>query len=228
VNRTTGEEVWRSEIGHYVVSGEYAGSVLAVTNTRVVGLSLTTGAVLWEIPVDVPITTRSAVVVHGDVAVLTDGETVVAALDLRSRTERWRVPVGAGNPIPGMTVTVNFIDNLVVTNSAILFSRETLWGRNHSHRPEDNESRLQQFALDQETGTPLWTSANGSVYGDSIAVGDRLFAFADTGRALVEIDARTGQERWRVKIDQPYGPDFIVVENTIYLTNYDDLYEIRW
>lgn len=226
VNRATGEEVWRSEIGRHFAVSEYAGSVLALTDTGLVSLSLTTGAVLWEIAIDLPGVNRQRLVVHDDMAVLTDGETVVVAVDLRSRTERWRVPISPGNPVPGMTVTVNFIDDLVVTDSAVLFSRETLWGKNYSGRPEDKASQGQQFALNRATGESLWTS--GQFYRAPVADGDRLFALTDSGHVLVEVDARTGAERWRITIAKPrYGPDFILVGTTIYLTNYDDVFEVR-
>jgi outer membrane protein assembly factor BamB len=228
---TTGQELWRSEFGRYAGMTEYGGSVLALTDGRLISLSAQTGAIEWHVDLALPGEKwqRRTMALHDDLAVITDGETLVVALDLRSHTERWRVPVGPGNPVPGMTTTSISIEDLVATESAVLFTRETMWDDNSSV-PGGIEWQYQQVALDQATGDVLWNSDGGQVYWEPIALGDRVFAVTEQSHALVQIDARTGEERWRISIDDPYhnhSPDFILVDTTIYLTNYDDVWQIR-
>lgn len=56
------------------------------------------------------------------------------------------------------------------------------------------------YALDEASGTPLWTAPIGGRITTLVAiVGNTVYATSE-GRSVRALDAATGQERWRVDV----------------------------
>ncbi|HYK95470.1 MAG TPA: PQQ-binding-like beta-propeller repeat protein [Candidatus Dormibacteraeota bacterium] len=123
----------------------------------------------WQFQAGAPIGSSPAVV--GTTAYVPSNDGMLRALDLRTGTVSWTVPLGA---------TTGSASPLVVDGSVVVADQS---GKVH--------------ALDPATGAEHWSfQADGPIDGAAASVGDTVLTATEVGTAYA-LDARTGGVRWR-------------------------------
>ena len=153
--------------------------VVTVTQTAVIGVSVTDGRVLWQAP-------WSGGGGGGTMPVLYEGTVIVSALD--SGVAAFR-PLKTADTWTVETVWTTRDVSMYLSNPVVI--GDTLFGLSH-------RSSGQYFALDAKTGKTLWLgsprqAANAAV----VKAGEVLFLMNDDGELIVTKSSRTGLEPLR-------------------------------
>jgi outer membrane protein assembly factor BamB len=142
--------------------------VITITQTKVVGVDLATGALLWERPYSAPSTNNSNTpLVHGQNIIVSGNSGPTVAFTATKNGSTWATT----------TVWENAEIPLRLTN--MVLAGDTLFGMS-------NRNAGQYFAADARSGKTLWTSPGRQAGNAAIArAGDYLFSLEDDGDLVV-------------------------------------------
>jgi outer membrane protein assembly factor BamB len=158
---------------------EVGGSrqVVTVTQTKVVGVDVATGALLWDRPFLITNHTNAITpVIHGSVVVIAGNTHPTTAFAVMQKNSAWTTETVWENEDVPMRMTTG------VVVDGVLFSLST---RNSG----------QFFGVDVETGKTLWTSPGRQAQNASVLkAGKLLLVLEDSGDLLVLHASRTGFE----------------------------------
>jgi outer membrane protein assembly factor BamB len=180
----TGSVRWRAgEDGFFmsplVCDLDGVRQAVTVTQSAVIGVSVTDGRVLWHAP-------WSRGGSGGTMPVLYDGMVIVSALD--SGVAAFR-PVKAAETWTVETVWTTKDVSMYVSNPVVI--GDTLFGLSH-------RSSGQYFALDATTGKTLWLGSPRQAANTAVVkAGDVLFLLNDDGELIMTKSSRTGFEPLR-------------------------------
>jgi len=172
---------WRGDGPGYgsPVLAEFGGTrqLIAITQGKLVGIDLATGALLWERPwVSPNFTNSNTPVVLGDLVIVSNNGPPTSAFRVSKKGNQWVVETAWENP----DVPMRLSD--AVLNGDMMFGLST---RNAG----------QYFALDAKTGKTLWVSEGRQAAHAAIArSGDLLFSLEEDGELVVARSSQTGFE----------------------------------
>jgi outer membrane protein assembly factor BamB len=142
--------------------------VIVFTQENIVGVSETTGELLWKRPFSTNFTQNAITpLIHGDLIVVSGLEKPVTAFKVVRRDNQWATE----------NVWENAAVSLYMTNAVIV--RDMVFGMSHRNSG-------QFFALDVKTGKTLWTGPPRQ--GSNAAIvrgGDLLFILEDDAELLI-------------------------------------------
>jgi outer membrane protein assembly factor BamB len=182
----TGDMRWRWDgdgpgYGSPIVA-ELGGSrqIIAITQTKLVGLDAGTGALLWERPfVSSNVTNAITPILHGQTLIVGNNTIPLSAFTLARRNNQWV----AENAWENADVPVRMTNGVLVGDT--FFSLST---RNAG----------QYFAVDAKTGKTLWVSEGRQAGNASIEkAGSLLFILEDDGELVVARSSNTAFEPLR-------------------------------
>jgi outer membrane protein assembly factor BamB len=161
------------------IVAEFGGmrQVIVLSQENVVGVSETTGELLWKRPFSTQFSQNAITpIVHGGSIIISGLEKGVTAFKVLKRDNRW--------------TTENVWENqdvaLYMANAVVV--RDVLFGMSHRRSG-------QFFALDANTGKTLWTSPPRQATNAAISyAGDLLFILEDEGELIVAKASPTGFE----------------------------------
>ena len=163
---------WKGDGPAYAspVIGSFGSSRQVVTQSRsrVVGLSATTGALLWSVPFTTAFAQNIVTpIVSGDLVLYSGIEQPLTAVRIRESGGKWTVePVWRAESVP------------MYMSSAVL-AGGTVFGLTHRNKG-------QFFALDPRTGKVLWTTRGREGENAAlIATGDLLMATTTEGELVI-------------------------------------------
>ena len=173
---------WRGDGPGYgsPVVAEFGGTrqIVTITQGKLVGIDVASGALLWERAFVSPNFTNSTTpIVAGDLLVVSSGNgPPTSAYRISKKGAQWVVETAWENP----EVPMRLSD--AVAAGDVLFGIST---RNAG----------QYFAVDMKTGKTLWTSEGRQAAHAAIArSGDLLFSMEEDGELVVARNSRTGFE----------------------------------
>jgi outer membrane protein assembly factor BamB len=173
---------WRGDGPGYgsPVVADFGGTrqIVTITQGKLVGIDVASGALLWERAFVSPNFTNSATpIVAGDLLVVSSGNgPPTSAYRVSKKGAQWVVETAWENP----EVPMRLSD--AVAAGDVLFGIST---RNAG----------QYFAVDMKTGKTLWTSEGRQAAHAAIArSGDLLFSMEEDGELVVARNSRTGFE----------------------------------
>ena len=175
---------WRGDGPGYgsPVLAEFGGTrqIIAITQSKLVGVDVATGALLWERPFVSPnFTNSNTPVVAGDLLVVSSNGPPTSALRVSKKGTQWLVETAWENA----DVPMRLSDAVLAGD--VLFGIST---RNSG----------QYFALDVKTGKTLWTSEGRQAAHAAIArSGDLFFSMEEDGELVVARNSRTAFEPLR-------------------------------
>jgi outer membrane protein assembly factor BamB len=175
---------WRGDGPGYgsPVLAEFGGTrqIVAITQSKLVGVDVATGALLWERPFVSPnFTNSNTPVVAGDLLVVSSNGPPTSALRVSKKGTQWLVETAWENA----DVPMRLSDAVLAGD--VLFGIST---RNSG----------QYFAVDVKTGKTLWTSEGRQAAHAAIArSGDLLFSMEEDGELVVARNSRTAFEPLR-------------------------------
>jgi outer membrane protein assembly factor BamB len=175
---------WRGDGPGYgsPVLAEFGGTrqIIAITQSKLVGVDVANGALLWERPFVSPnFTNSNTPVVAGDLLIVSSNGPPTSALRVSKKGTQWLVETAWENA----DVPMRLSDAVVAGD--VLFGIST---RNSG----------QYFALDVKTGKTLWTSEGRQAAHAAIArSGDLFFSMEEDGELVVARNSRTGFEPLR-------------------------------
>lgn len=179
----TGEQKWswRGDGPGYgsPVIAEFGGTrqIVTITQGKLVGIDVATGALLWERPFVSPnFTNSNTPVVMGDLLIVSSNGPPTSAYRVSRRNNQWAVDMVWENA----DVPMRLSDAVLAGD--MLFGLST---RNSG----------QYFAVDAKTGKTLWTSEGRQAAHAAIArSGDLLFSLEEDGELIVARSSQTGFE----------------------------------
>ncbi len=175
---------WRGDGPGYgsPVLAEFGGTrqIVTITQSKLVGVDVATGALLWERPFVSPnFTNSNTPVVAGDLLVVASNGPPTSAYRVSKKGTQWVVETAWENP----DVPMRLSDAVLAGD--VLFGIST---RNSG----------QYFAVDVKTGKTLWTSEGRQAAHAAIArSGDLFFSMEEDGELVVARNSRTAFEPLR-------------------------------
>jgi outer membrane protein assembly factor BamB len=175
---------WRGDGPGYgsPVVAEFGGTrqIVTITQSKLVGVDVATGALLWERPFVSPnFTNSNTPVVAGDLLVVSSNGPPTSAYRVSKKGTQWVVEMAWENP----DVPMRLSDAVLAGD--VLFGIST---RNSG----------QYFAVDVKTGKTLWTSEGRQAAHAAIArSGDLFFSMEEDGELVVARNSRTAFEPLR-------------------------------
>jgi len=172
---------WRGDGPGYgsPVLAEFSGTrqIVTITQGKLVGIDVTSGALLWERPFVSPnFTNTNTPIVASDLVIVSSGTIPTSAYRVSKKGTQWVVETAWENP----DVPMRLSDAVVVG--------ETLFGIS-------TRNAGQYFAVDVKTGKTLWTSEGRQAAHAAIArSGDLLFSMEEDGELVVARNSRTAFE----------------------------------
>jgi len=150
--------------------------VISVTQENVVGVSASTGELLWKRPFKSRATNNAiAPILYGETIIVSGQDLGVTAFRAMKRNDQWRTDTVWENPEVSM-----FMSNPVLV-------RDTLFGLSHRNSG-------QFFAIDAKTGKALWlTQGREATNTALVSAGDLLFLLNDDAELIV---ARSSQAKF--------------------------------
>jgi outer membrane protein assembly factor BamB len=151
--------------------------IVTITQGKLVGLDVATGALLWEHPYPSSNFTNSMTpLLYGQTLIVSSRQTPVSAIRVEKRDNEWVTEVVWENA----DVSMRMSNGVIVQD--MLFSLST---RNSG----------QYFSLDPKTGETLWRSEGRQAVGASILrAGNLVFSLEDDGEMVVFRSSRTAFE----------------------------------
>jgi outer membrane protein assembly factor BamB len=142
--------------------------IVTLTQNKVVGVDLATGALLWERPYVSPSTNNSNTpMIHGENIIVSGNSAPTVAFTARKNGSTWTTADVWENP----DVSLRFTNMVLVGDTLFGIS-----GRNAG----------QYFAIDAKSGKTLWTSPGRQAGSGAIAkAGNYLFSLEDDGELVV-------------------------------------------
>jgi outer membrane protein assembly factor BamB len=182
----TGEQrwSWKGDGPGYgsPVLAEFGGTrqIVTITQGKLVGVEVASGALLWERPFVSPNNTNSNTpVVAGDLLIVSSNGPPTSALRISKRNDKWSVETVWENA----DVPMRLSDAVLAGD--VLFGLST---RNSG----------QYFGVDVKTGKTLWTSEGRQGAHAAIArAGNLLFSLEDDGELVVAQSSKTAFEPLR-------------------------------
>jgi outer membrane protein assembly factor BamB len=175
---------WRGDGPGYgsPVLAEFGGTrqIVAITQSKLVGVDVANGALLWERPFVSPnFTNSNTPVVTGDLLIVSSNGPPTSALRVSKKGTQWLVETAWENA----DVPMRLSDAVLAGD--VLFGIST---RNSG----------QYFALDVKTGKTFWTSEGRQAAHAAIArSGDLFFSMEEDGELVVARNSRTAFEPLR-------------------------------
>ena len=175
---------WRGDGPGYgsPVLAEFGGTrqIVTITQGKLVGVDVATGALLWERPFVSPnFTNSNTPVVAGDLLIVSSNGPPTSALRVGKKGAQWVVETAWENA----DVPMRLSDAVLAGD--VLFGLST---RNSG----------QYFGVDVKTGKTLWTSDGRQANHAAIAKsGDLLFSLEEDGELVVARNSHTGFEPLR-------------------------------
>jgi len=175
---------WRGDGPGYgsPVLAEFGGTrqIIAITQSKLVGVDAASGALLWERPFVSPnFTNSNTPVVAGDLLIVSSNGPPTSAYRVNKKGTQWLVETAWENP----DVPMRLSDAVLAGD--VLFGIST---RNSG----------QYFAVDVKTGKTLWTSEGRQAAHAAIArSGDLFFSMEEDGELVVARNSRTAFEPLR-------------------------------
>lgn len=153
--------------------------VITITQAKLVGLDVATGALLWERPfVSNNFTNSITPALYGQTLIMSNGGPVVA-VTVNRRNNQWVVENAWENADQPYRLS-----NVVIVGDTIFGLSQRNMG--------------QYFAIDAKTGKTLWTSEPRQAGNAAIVkAGDVFFSLEDDGELVVARNSRTGFEQLR-------------------------------
>ncbi len=171
LDKQTGAELWRALDDHVSYSSpvvaELAGvrQVIVMTGSRVVGLRIDNGQLLWEHPFQIQYDESiSTPTVAGDLVLVTGDSRPLTALRITREGDRWRKQLAWEN------------DDLSSYLSSMVATGDYVFGMN-------DDGQLACVRL--RDGQTLWSGGNHGYYCSPVAVGDKLLGLNEAGELLV-------------------------------------------
>lgn len=151
--------------------------IITLTQTRIVGVDIANGALLWERTVVTPSTNNSFTpITHGQTVIVSSNGAPTVAFNATKSGTQWTTT----------TLWENADISLRLTNLALV--GDVLFGM-------ASRNAGQYFAADARTGKTLWTSEGRQAGSAAIArSGDLLFSLEDDGDLVVARTSQTGFE----------------------------------
>ena len=160
-----------------VIDLEGTRQVVTFTQENLVGVSVTTGELLWRRPFTTPsMTTAQTPMFHGDTLIQAGRDNGITAVRITRRGDQWT------------TEDLWHTDevSLHMTNGVVIDG--VLFGLSHLNSG-------QYFGLDLDTGEVLWTSAPRQAENAAIVrAGETIFSLEDDAELVVLRHSRTGFE----------------------------------
>jgi outer membrane protein assembly factor BamB len=164
--------------------------IITLTQTRLIGVNATTGALLWERPFTNSSVTNAATPVLAGRTVIVSNGGPISAFTVTRRGAGWTVEDAWQNADAPYRLS-----NAVATADGVLFGLST---RNSG----------QYFGVDIKTGATLWSSEGRQGMNAAISrAGDLLFSLEDDGDLVVARASRTAFEplrRYKVADDETW------------------------
>jgi len=152
------------------IAADFSGTrqVIVLTQENVVGVSATSGELLWKRPFSTQFTQNVITpIIYGDVVIVSGLEKPVTAFKVLKRDNQWTIE----------NVWENADLPLYMTNGVVV--GDTLFGMTHKNSG-------QFFAVDAKTGKTLWTSPPRQATNAAIVhAGDVLFMLKDDAELIV-------------------------------------------
>ncbi len=175
---------WRGDGPGYgsPVLAEFGGTrqIVAITQSKLVGVDVANGALLWERPFVSPnFTNSNTPVVSGDLLIVSSNGPPTSALRVSKKGTQWVVETAWENADVPMRL------------SDAVLAGDVLFGIS-------SRNSGQYFAVDVKTGKTLWTSEGRQAAHAAIArSGDLLFSMEEDGELVVARNSRTAFEPLR-------------------------------
>jgi outer membrane protein assembly factor BamB len=241
IDAETGHEKW-----HYPLrfKGRYptvVDDIVLVQNQGTLeALEALTGEQLWEYRVKSS-SVSSPITVSDDTmyfATRANDRVLMRAVDLQTRTEQWRFPVGVG--VIGAPVLVDGtlyfggLDQNVYALDATTGVEKWRFETGHwvggSPALADGVVYIGSrdgyfYAVDAQTGQETWRFKTGDATPDAAVVADGVVYFAALNGNLYALDALTGKENWRFKADAKFSP--VVVDGIVFVSGAKDIYALQ-
>jgi outer membrane protein assembly factor BamB len=164
------------------VLADFGGTrqIVTITQGKLVGVDVATGALLWERPFVSPNNTNSNTpVVAGDLLIVSSNGPPTSALRVSKQGDKWSVETVWENA----DVPMRLSDAVVAGD--VLFGLST-------------KNSGQYFGVDVKTGKTLWTSDGRQGQHAAIArAGNLLFSLEDDGELVILQNSRTAFEQLR-------------------------------
>jgi len=154
--------------------------IVAITQTKLVGVDAATGALLWERPQETPNFTNALTpIVYGQTLIISGRENPIIAVTVAKRDNQWITE----------TVWENADATMRMSNGVIVgdkfFSLSSL-------------NSGQYFSMDAKTGKTLWKSEGRQAVNAAILkAGDTIFSLENDGEMVVFRGGQTGFESMR-------------------------------
>jgi outer membrane protein assembly factor BamB len=142
--------------------------LVTITQQKIVGVDMATGALLWERPYPVPSTTNSITpILYGQTVIVSGTEQPIVALTISRRDNKWVAENAWENP----DVPMRMSNGVIIRDTLV-----SLTTRNQG----------QYFSVDAKTGKTLWRSEGRQATNAALVRGgDYVFALQDNGELLV-------------------------------------------
>ena len=149
--------------------------IVVMTQQKLVGVDVKTGALLWERPYKTPSTSNSVTpILYGETLIVSGHDQPIVAFTVARRNNQW-----VTDDVWENTDATYRLSNAVVAND-VLFSLST-------------RASGQYFGIDAKSGKTLWLSEPRQAGNAAIAkAGSLLFVLEDDGELVVARSSRTG------------------------------------
>ncbi|WP_323037303.1 PQQ-binding-like beta-propeller repeat protein [Pararhodobacter sp.] len=201
--------------------GSASGGALAVSGNRlfvasayafVAALDIETGAELWRVDFDSPLTGSPAV--HGDMVYVSAIDSTLTALDAATGRIQWTLPGTA------TLSTVARGSAPAIAGDLVIFPTQA--GELTAVRRANGARTWTSAAVGRRTGSALATIS--AITGDPVADGNRIYAANQSGRTFA-MDAATGATIWSIE-EGAYGPVWPVGGSVFFISDQNRLMRV--
>ena len=220
---TSGAVLWNADIlPPRGARGSASGGALTVSGNRlfvasayafVAALDIETGAELWRVDFDSPLTGSPAV--QGDALYVNAADSTLWSLDVATGRIQWSLP---GAPILS---TVAGGSAPAIAGDLVIFPTQT--GELTAARRSNGGLTWSTVAVGRRTGSAL--ASISAITGDPVVDGNTVYAANQSGRVFA-MDARTGATTWAIE-EGAYGPVWPVGDSVFFVSDQNRLMRVN-